>query len=316
VAALPGVEAVTAMDPVPLWFGSNNAHFSIADAPQPAQAHRLSFARVAPGYFATLRIPLLRGRDFTRADSESAPRVAIVNEALARRLWPDGTALGQRLDRRDGVLEIVGVAANSKYLSLAETSRPWIYVPLAQDPTNHLTLSLAVRGTGDSMRLTGAIEREVRALVPTWPSFHFRTLDEGLQFQRLVPRFGATLLGVLGAFALVLATIGIYGVMAYVARQRSHEIGIRLALGAQQVNVLTLVIRQGMAVCLVGGAIGIAVSLGLTNFMSDVLFGVGAADVVTYTIVPASLFGVALSACYLPARRAASVNPLDVLRRE
>jgi putative ABC transport system permease protein len=299
-----------------LWFGGNAAYFA-ADGPGAGgEPQRTRFARIAPGYFATLRIPLVRGRDFTSADDGSAPPVAIVDETTARRLWPDGAALGRYLRRREGTIEVIGIARDAKYASLAEQSQPWVYLPLAQDPTNNLTLSLAVRGAGDSRLLAGAIEREVRALVPTWPAFQFRALDEGLQVQRLLPRYAATLLGVLGAFALLLAAIGIYGVMAYVARQRTHEIGIRLALGAPHASLLTLLIRQGMTVCLAGAAVGIGIALVATNLLSSVLVGVGGADPLTYILVPLILLAVAMLACYLPARRAARVNPLEVLRRD
>jgi predicted permease len=313
--SVAGVESVTAMDPVPLWFGGN-ATVITADGADGGGQMRTAFARIAPGYFATLRIPLLRGRDFTLADDSAAPRVVIVNETMARRLWPGGDAIGRRFREPDGVVEVVGIARDAKYSSLAERSEPFVYFPLAQDPTNNLTLSLAVRGTGDSRRLADAIEREVRALVPEWPAFHYRMLDEGLEIQRLLPRFAATLLGVLGAFALLLAMIGVYGVMAYVARQRTHEIGIRLALGAPRANVLSLLIRQGMIVCLAGAAAGIAIALIATNLLSSLLVGVGGSDPLTYTAVPVALLGVAVLACYLPARHAARVNPIEVLRRD
>ena len=164
--------------------------------------------------------------------------------------------------------------------------------------------------------MTDAIEREVRALVPSWPAFQFRTLDEGLKMQQLLPRFSATLLGVLGAFGLLLAAVGMYGVMAYLVKQRTHEIGIRLALGAPGLGVQALVIKQGMAVCLAGAAVGIAGALAASQVLTGVLYDIGAADPLTYTVVPLVLAGVALLACYLPARQVLSINPLEALRRE
>ena len=166
------------------------------------------------------------------------------------------------------------------------------------------------------MQMRAAIEREVKSLMPGWPSFQFRTLDEGVQLQRSLPRFGATLLGVLGAFGALLAAVGIYGVMAYVVQQRAREIGIRLALGAPGFSVVGLMIRQGMAVCAAGGALGLMVALGVTQFLRSVLYGVSAADPVAYATVSSLLLGVAFLACYLPARHAAKVNPVEVLRRE
>jgi putative ABC transport system permease protein len=242
--------------------------------------------------------------------------VAIVNETMARRFWPDGDALGRTIRNRDNVIEIIGIAKDAKYLSLAETSQLWLYRPLAQDTTNNASLSLAVRTAGDPMQLRAAIEREVKALVPNWPAFQFRTLDEGLQLQRLLPRLGATLLGILGGFGLLLSAIGVYGVMAYVVKLRTHEIGIRLALGAPIAGVLTLLIRQGMAVCLIGAAIGMAATLAVTRLLGSLLYGISAADPVTCVAVLSLLLGVALLACYLPARRAINVNVLEILRHE
>jgi predicted permease len=312
VASLPGVEAATLMDPVPLWFAGNFAMFAVDDG----QAVRAGFSRVGPSYFETLDIPLLAGRGFTSADVESAPPVAIINETMARRFWRDGNALGRYLRRRGTAVQVVGIARDSKYRTLAETSRLWLYVPITQEPTNNPSLSLAVRTSGDPMRIVPAIEREVRALVPSWPAFQFRTLDEGLKLQQALPRAGASILGSLGAFGLLLAAIGLYGVMAYVVRQRTHEIGIRLALGAPVRNVVALIVRQGMAVCLTGGAVGVAVSLVATPWLDSVLYGISTADPVTFIAVPLILAAVALLACYIPARLAARVNVLQALRRD
>ena len=316
VAALPGVEAATVMDPVPLWFGGRFAHFTIETGPGSRNAERIGFSGIGPRFFDSLQIPLLRGRDFTVADDLAAPAVAIVNETMARRFWPDGNAIGQRIRNRDAVIEIVGIAADAKYLSLGEAPQPWLYRPVAQSPTNNPAFSLAVRTTGDPLLLRSGIEREVKALVPRWPSFQFRTLDESLELQRLLPRLGATLLGVLGGFGLLLAAIGMYGVMAYLIRQRTREIGIRLALGSPASGVLALVIKQGMSICLTGAAIGVVVALLSTHFLSSVLYGVSAADPLTYVAVPCLLLGVALLACYLPARHISKVNTSEVLRYE
>jgi predicted permease len=278
---------------------------------------RVAHSGVTPGYFDTLKIPLVAGRDFARSDNASAPHVAIVNEALARRFWPDGGAVGRRIHNGETSIEVIGVAKQSKYLSLADTaSTLHLYRPLAQEPSDNVTLSLAVRTTGDPLAVGPAIEREVRALIPNWPMFGFRTLDEGLQLQQLAPRLGATLLGALGVFGLLLAAVGVYGVMAYVVRQRTHEMGIRLALGAPMASVLALVIRQGMAVCLAGAGVGLVLALVASQFLASVLYGISAMDPLTFAIVPAVLIGVALLACYVPARRITKINALEALRVE
>jgi predicted permease len=313
VAALPGVEAVTAMDPVPLWFGWNAAFYTIDRSGVQA---RLNYARIAPGYFDTLKIRLLRGRDFTRFDIASAPPVVIVNEAMARRYWPEGNAVGAKIRRRETVMEVVGVARDAKYASLAEESEPFLYQPLAQDPSSNLTLSLAVRTMGDPLALRDPIQREVRALIPSWPAFQFRTLAEGFELQQQLPRFSATLLGVLGSLGLLLAAVGLYGVMTYVVGQRSHEIGVRLALGSPVVRVITLMVKQGMTVCVAGAVAGMAAAIAVSQFLTSVLYGVSPADPLTLVIVPLLLIGVGLLACYIPARHAARVNPLEALRLE
>ena len=166
------------------------------------------------------------------------------------------------------------------------------------------------------MLLAPAIEREVKALMPSWPMFQFRTLDEGLNLQQALPGVGASILGSLGAFGLLLAAIGLYGVMAYVVRQRTHEIGIRLAIGAQIRDVIMLIVKQGMAVCVAGGAIGLVIAFVAAQFLDSVLYGISAADPITFITVPLVLIGVATLACYLPARHAASVDVLRALRKD
>jgi macrolide transport system ATP-binding/permease protein len=316
VALLRGVESVTVMDPVPLWFAGNFAFFSIETGGPPRVAERVGHSRVAPGYFQTLRLPLVRGRDFTASDTAAAPSVGIVNETLARRFWPETSAVGQRIRGRAGSIEVIGVARDAKYLSLGETRQPWLYRPLSQTPTDNPTLSLAVRTAGPPFQIRRAVEREVKALVATWPGFQFRTLDEGLELQRQLPRLAATLLGSLGAFGLLLAAMGMYAVTAYVVKQRNREIGIRLALGAPVVSVLTMIVRQGFAVCAVGAAVGLAGALATARLLRTLLHGIDAADPLSYATVTLGLVLVALLACYLPARRATRLNPLRVLRDE
>lgn len=312
IAALPGVESATVMDPVPLWFASNNTYFGA----EGGATESTSFARIGSSYFETLRIPLVAGRDFSAADTSSSPPVAIVNETLARRLWPGANAVGRYLREGSARIQVVGVAKDATYRSLADTAVPFVYVPIAQAPSNNVGLSLALRSAVPQSTLAPAIEREVRALVPEWPAFQFRRLDEGLALQQALPRAAATILGVLGACGLLLAAIGIYGVLAYVVRQRTPEIAIRLALGAQLRDVVGLIVQQGMVVCLAGGAIGTVFALVASWFLASVLYGVGAADPLTFTAVPLLLIGVALMACYLPARQAAAVNVIAAIKND
>jgi macrolide transport system ATP-binding/permease protein len=312
VRRLPGVVAATVMDPVPLWFGGNFASFRI----EGAGAQRMGRSRIGLQYFETMRIPMLVGRDFGPNDTATSPRVAIVNETMARRFWPDASAVGQRIDSGDGPVEIVGVVRDSKYQSLSEASQPYVFEPITQEPSNNLSLSLAVRTVGDPAPIHRAIEREVKALVPTWPAFEFRTLDEGLEMQRQLPEIAATLLGSLGLFGLFLAMLGVYGVMAFVVRQRRQELGIRLALGAPVRRVVSMVVKQGMVVCVAGALVGIAAAIGLAQLIASALSGVGAPDLLTSVTVIVVLFTIALLACYLPARAITKISPSSALRSE
>ena len=306
VRRLPGVVAATVTDPVPLWFASRNASYTA----EGQSAVRVAHASIGLEYFSTLKIPLLAGRDFNASDTSTAPVVAIVNDTLARRLWPNGNAIGQRLKDYDEEMVVVGIAKDAKYFSLSEPAQLWLYRPISQLPTTNTTLSLAVRTTGDPELLRAGVEREVKALVPNWPGFDFHTLDEGLRLQREVPGVAATLLGSLGGFGLFLASLGIYGVMAFVVRQRRQELGIRLALGAQVRHIVSLVLRQGMAICVVGAAIGLTLAVLLAQLLASALYGVGGPDLLTCIFVPLVLMSIAFIACYLPTRGVARLATL------
>ena len=304
VRRLPGVVAATVMDPVPLWFGGRFGPYSTDGH----AAQRVGHASVGLQYFATMRIPLIRGRDFEPTDTASAPAVAIVNETMARRFWPDGNVIGKQLHDWEGPVEVIGVARDAKYSSLSEDNQLWVYRPITQFPSTNITLSLAVRATGDPTALQAAVKREVQSLVPNWPGFQFRTLDEGLHVQLALPRLAATLLGSLGLFGLFLATLGIFGVVAYVVRQRRQELCIRLALGAPTARIVALVVRQGMFLCVVGTVVGIPVALGVVQLVSSALSGVGGADLVTCIAVPMCLMTAAYVACYIPAREVVRID--------
>ena len=267
-------------------------------------------------FFETLGIPLITGRDFTEQDGENAPQVVIVNETMARRYWPNQNAIGKRFKffGDESYREVVGVARDTKYNRLTEANTPFIYRPLLQNYADAGTLH--VRATGDAAQITAAVRGAVNELAPNLPLLNVQTLsdciDQSLDGQRSQTR----LLAFFGLLALLLSSIGIYGVMAYSVAQRTREIGIRMALGARSQNVLSLVAMQGMALVMGGVALGLIGAFAVTRLIGSLLFGVGAADPVTFVIASLLLVGVAALAGYLPARRATKVDPLIALRHD
>jgi putative ABC transport system permease protein len=275
-------------------------------------------------------IPLLRGRDFTEADQLEAPRVVLINETMARRYFPNADPVGERLampDRENPRLpardpwtsrepwsEIVGVVADVKSLGLRPEPLPQTYVPYWQWPMQSPTL--VARATGNPAALAVMIREEVKAVVPNLPVPVIRTMDEILSETMAQPRFQAWLLSLFGIVALVLAAVGLYGVLAYAVSQRTHEIGIRMALGAQKRNVLSLVIGQGMRLALIGVGVGTAAAFALTRVMASLLYEVTPTDPLTFVSVAFLLLAIAWLACWLPARRAARVDPMEALRYE
>jgi putative ABC transport system permease protein len=273
--------------------------------------------RVTPGYFAAMQTRLVQGREFTEQDNEQAPRVAIVNETLARRFWPNESPLHKRF--RFGspdapLLEIVGVAQDGKYAGLNEDPKSFVYRPLWQSALN--SSSLIVRAETEPQALLTVVRRTLQQLDAHLPIAKAKTMNEQLGFALLPARLAASVLGSFGLLALALAAIGLYGVMAYSVAQRTRELGIRLALGAQVRDVYKLVVGQGMKLVFIGVALGLVISLGATRLMKNLLFGVSATDPLTFTAIGVALLAVALLACYLPARRATKVDPIIALRTE
>jgi predicted permease len=311
VAALPGVEAVSLANIVAF---SDVAWFSPATIegyqPQPNERVGFNYNAISPNYFRTLGTPLVAGREFTAQDTADAPRVIVVNEATARRYWPGQEALGKRTSRG----EVVGVVRNTKEKGLTEDPRPAIYLPLLQSYASQLTLH--VRTAMEAQTLLAAVRREVRSLDATLPLYNLRTLAEQKDGSLYTERLAAVLLTLFGLLALLLAVVGIYGVLSYGVTERTREMGIRLAQGAQPRDLLKLVAGQGMLLTLIGLVIGVAASFALTRLIERLLFGVSATDPLVFGVIPLLLASVALLACWIPARRATRMNPLAALRYE
>ncbi len=323
VNAIPGVRsaALTDLFPLSINYSANAVYIEGQPPLRGTEVPNVMVASVSRDYFKTMEIPLLAGRAFTEQDDAKATQAAIVNEAFIRRLMPEvkspDEAIGKRFSYRgnDGpFMQIVGVAKDGKYWTIGEAAQPFSYTPLLQSYVSSTTM--VIRTSVEPRSLLTAVQREFQKLDETLPVFGVKTLDEHLGISLFPARIAALLLGSFGCIALILAAIGIYGVMAYSVAQRTREIGIRMALGAQTLDVLKMVLKQGALLVAIGLAIGLLASLVLTNFMSSVLYGVSATDLLTYAVVSAVLTGVALAACFVPARRAAKTDPMIALRYE
>jgi putative ABC transport system permease protein len=262
-------------------------------------------------------IGLLGGREFNSQDTEDRPRVVVVNEAFVQRHFPSEEALGKRISF-NGVAgpwqEIIGVVRTSKYLSLGELPTPVVYLSLQQ---NHETgMTLHVRAAVEPSTIAGAIRSEVQSLEKNLPFGNPAAMSQSIANSLYAARMGAILLGIFGALALLLASIGLYGVMSFAVSRRTRELGIRMALGAQAADVFKLVVRQGMGLVVIGMVLGLAVAAMVTRLLTSFLYGVSATDHLTFAVIPVILAVAALLACYVPARRATKVDPLVALRYE
>ena len=318
VRGLPGVQSAGIADlvPVDLHFSRASIFLEGQQLERPANVPTAMYNRVSPGYFQAMSTRLLQGRDFTEQDDEKAPRVAIINETFARRFFPGEDPIGKRfsLGRPDAAKTLViGVVQDGKYAGLNEDPKPFVSRPLWQSDVG--ATSVIARTEGDEQKLKAAVSREVQQLDSHLP-MSGNTLVERMSLPLLPARIAASVLGAFGLLALALAAIGIYGVISYAVSTRTHEIGIRMALGAQRTDVLRLVLGQGLRLTLIGVAIGLSAALALTRLMKSLLFGVSATDPTTFLIASLLLAGVALLACYVPARRAAKVDPMVALRHE
>lgn len=314
VGSLPGVQSVSLSRIAPLGGGGERRGTQFEGyQPQQNEDTETNTNVVDPNYFNTLGIPIVAGRDFNAQDREVSPLVVIVNEEVAHRYY-GGNAVGKRLKLgSDGPLrEIIGVARTAKYRNLREQPLPFIYIPLGQEYQPGMTLMLRTAGTPAA--LVGPLRSELRALNKDVPVYSVQMMEERIGGQLAADRMIAVLLSIFGAGALLLAAIGIYGVMGYSVARRTHEIGIRIALGAERRDILTLIIGQGMVLVLIGVGLGLVLALALTRVVKSLLFGISATDPLTFAAVVLVLVGGALLACYLPARRATKVDPLVALR--
>jgi putative ABC transport system permease protein len=271
---------------------------------------------VNPGYFGTMRIRLLRGRDFTAADGPKTPQVMIVSRSTARKFWGDEDPLGKTLRpsaKSELAFTIVGEVDDVRDTALNQEI-PELYYPIAQKMAP--LMDVAVRSDGKPEALLPAIRQRVHELDPELALANVRTMDDWISNNAAQPRFNASLLGAFAVIALLMAAIGIYGVLAYTVSQRTREIGLRMALGAQRGDVLRLIVREGMIVALIGVGLGLAGGLALGRFLSSLVFGIAVYDPATFALVAVMLSGIALAACAIPARRASRVEPMAALRYE
>lgn len=325
IQALPGVESAGAVSHLPLsgdyWGGTLTFEGVTANAERGNLASFEVDQRViTPDYFAAMKTPLLEGRSFTLQDVSGKPVVAVIDETLAHRLWPDVSPIGRRFtfgrfpEKPDIWVEIVGVVRHIRHHKLDANVREEVYYPHAMRSFSGMTL--AIRTTSDPLSLTGAVREAVRSIDRDQPVYRIRTMDELVAAARAPARFTLLLLLVFAGVAAVLAVVGIYGVISHAVTERTHEIGVRMALGADASDVLKLVVGQGLILTLIGIAIGLIASLVVTRVMTGLLYGVTATDAVTFVSVPFLLTGVALAASFVPARRAMSVDPMTALRHE
>jgi predicted permease len=323
LAALPGVQSVALSTRVPLGFGGGSSAVKPQGyVPQANESMETQVAMVTPNYFATLQIPMAKGRDFTLQDTVNSQRVAVVSEAFVNRYWPKQEAIGKHLesDLTHESFTVIGVSRDSKVGQLNEKPTPFLYLPQYQvyrstHPAGP-TMIIVARTTGDPVAFSNTAERAVHELNANLVLFDVTTLELREQIASFGQRVAGTFVGAFGLLALVLAAVGIYGVTAYTTRQRTHEIGIRMALGASKDDILRLVLGHGLRLTLTGVVLGLVASFALTRFLGSMLLGVTSTDALTFSFVALLLSTVALVASFIPARRATRVDPLVALRYE
>jgi macrolide transport system ATP-binding/permease protein len=322
IEAQPGVRSAALVNEMPLAVGHLSRGPVVKEGevnPQPNQGFMVDCSVVTPKYFETLRSPIVQGRDFTERDDLEAPPVVIVNQEFARKFYgSEPEALGKRFRFEQGtpLMEIIGVAKDARYRSLYEDPEPYIFLPVYQNPRTGMTVLISAQSAAHVQPVVESARREIAHMDARLPIYGVMVGEENLAIAYYGPRIAAGMASTFGVLALVLATMGLYSVMTYAVSQRTREIGIRMALGAQVRDVLRLIVGQGMRMVLIGMALGLMSAFALTRVLASLLMGVGATDSVTFIGVALLLMTVALLACYIPARRAARVDPLVVLRHE
>jgi predicted permease len=321
IRRLPGVESAGGVSALPLTGGIGWGSITIEgyDASSGQSVIQADMRAASVGYFETMKIPLIRGRFFAEQDIKGSERVVIVDENMARTYWPKADPVGKRLkfggaDNDSPWMSVVGVVANVKHYALDTDSRVALYVPHLQGGAG--SLSIAVRTTADPLSAVAAVTREARALDPNLPLYDVKTMEQWLSESLARRRFAMLMLGLFAVVAMLLAGVGIYGVMSYAVAQRTREIGIRVALGAQTRDVLRLIAQQGMSLTGIGVGIGLVAAVAATRLMASLLFGVRATDPMTFAAIALLLALVALAACWIPARRATKVDPMVTLKYE
>ena len=328
VKSLPGVVSAGYATSIPLaWKGGTSGFFPEGRTVERASAEGLSYdanhRQVSADYLKTMGIPLLRGRSISDGDDERALPVAIINETMARQYWPGEDAIGKRFklgDPEDDIpwITIVGVAGDVRQMGVDEPVKAEMYIPYRQikDQQWYAPRDLVIRTAVDPLSIVAAARNEIHKVDPAQPISNIRTMDEVLEEETASRRLGMTVLTIFAALALLLATLGIYGVVAYFVVQHTQEIGVRVALGAQRRDILGLVLGKGMTLTLLGVGIGLGVAFALTRLMASLLYGVGTTDPLTYATIALLLTAVAFVACYLPARRATKIDPMVALTYE
>jgi putative ABC transport system permease protein len=320
VAGLPGVQAAGTGNCPPLSGGCNGTIIWFRDRPEVTRGAEPSVGVhwITPDYLKTMRVPLLRGRTFAATDRTGAPKVVLINETAARKFWPGEDPIGKPIAVGQGGFgdraEIVGIVADIRYGTMDSAPMPDVFIPLAQSPRSSMVLF--IRTTADPRTLAAGVRAEVRTLDRNLPVYDLKTMTERVSDATSSARFSTILLGVFGAIALVLSAIGVYGVLSYAVTQRTHEIGIRIALGAEARDVLTLVLSRGLVLTAAGIVLGVAVALASTRVLTTLLYEVKPSDPPTYIVISGVLGLAALVASYIPARRATRVDPLIALRSE